>query len=225
VRTPNPPVTTSATRTPLPATATRTPLPVTGTITAIDPVRHQPPVLSAADVRAIVGDVTGAAVSILRTECENLSARLAQVEERLAVAERTAQAAATRPQQTTLVGTGPMIQAQPAPPPMPAPAPAPVPAAVAQVAPAFAAAAAVAPASVSMAAAAAPVAAVAPAPAVARPRPADIQFDLTPDDTDLPFATGASRQRRVLLTVLFILLLGVGAAVVSAMVRPANYVH
>jgi hypothetical protein len=184
-------------------------------------------VLSAADVRAIVGDVTGAAVTILRTECENLSARLAKVEERLAVAERTAQAAATRPQQTTLVGTGPMIQAQaPTPPPLPvAPAPQPAPAAVAQVAPAFAAAAAVAPASVSMApAAAAPVAAAA-APPVVRPRPADIQFDLTPDDTDLPFATGASRQRRVLFAVLLVLLLIVGAAVVSAMVSQANYAH
>jgi hypothetical protein len=57
-----------------------------------------------------------------------------------------------------------------------------------------------------------------------RPAP-PIQFDLTPDDTDLPFATGASRQRRVLFMVLFAILLLVGFFVVSAIVSQANYVH
>lgn len=200
--------------------ATRTPLPVTATIPAHEPARNQPPVLSAADVRAIVGDVTGAAVAILRSECENLSARLAKVEERLVVAEKNLATAATRPQQTTLVGTGPMVQPGTAPPPIPAPQPAPqaVPAAVAQVAPAFAAAAAVAPASVR-----AP--APAPAPAVVKPRAPDIQFDLTPDDTDLPFTTGASRQRRVLLMVLLALVALVGFFVISAIASQSNYQH
>ncbi len=173
------------------------------------------PTLNAGDVRAIVTAVTDVALSQLRADLQRLSSQLARVEDRMGSVERVAaQRPATPP--------APAVAMAPAPspaPPVVAPAPAPSPAPPIAATP-FAPAVAPTPAPHAVTPAPAPVA---PTPLAAPPvRPPEIVFDLTPDSMDLPFADGARRQRRVMLAVLFLLLLGVGAAVVSALISQSN---
>jgi hypothetical protein len=156
-------------------------------------------------------EIRGIAQAIARSESGNLrddlSARLARLEERIGALEK-------RP----VTPPAPAV----APAPVAAPAPTVAPVVFAPIVPAFASAPPppVAPLPAPVVAAPAPT----PAPMIATHAPL-LHVPIGVDDTDLPFVSGARRRKRLAVILVLLLLVTVGTIVVAAVVSQAMNNH